>query len=219
MATLHHFLAQLQQHHQQSLPLLPSRAKTRHFLNNFMAFLFPNWHEHPATAQQLEAQWNDLQSQLHDLLRPLQPTLQQPIATLIDQYFEQIPSGTINYSAMPSTFSLSIRRLIPLRRSCSAYPGFYAITVYRLVHPLVQLNVPLLPRFLSEYAHSRTGIDIHPAAVIGNPFFIDHGTGVVIGETTVIGNFVKIYQGVTLGQRWCKKNWPTPNDIPPSKMR
>ena len=92
MATLHHFLAQLQQHHQQSLPLLPSRAKTRHFLNNFMAFLFPNWHEHPATAQQLEAQWNDLQSQLHDLLRPLQPTLQQPIATLIDQYFEQIPS-------------------------------------------------------------------------------------------------------------------------------
>ena len=67
------------------------------------------------------------------------------------------------------------------------------------MHPLVQLHVPLLPRLLSEYAHSRTGIDIHPAAVIGNPFFIDHGTGVVIGETTVIGNFVKIYQGVTLG--------------------
>lgn len=80
-----------------------------------------------------------------------------------------------------------------------AYPGLFAITVYRLAHELYALNVPMLPRIMTEYAHSTTGIDIHPGATIGKYFFIDHGTGIVVGETTVIGENVKIYQGVTLG--------------------
>ncbi len=80
-----------------------------------------------------------------------------------------------------------------------SYPGYYAIWVQRLAHRLYALGVPLLPRMMTELAHSRTGIDIHPGAVLGSAFFIDHGTGVVIGETTVIGKSVKIYQGVTLG--------------------
>lgn len=80
-----------------------------------------------------------------------------------------------------------------------AYPGFFTITVYRIAHNLWNKKVSVLPRVLSEYAHSKTGIDIHPAATIGERFFIDHGTGIVIGETAVIGNDVKIYQGVTLG--------------------
>jgi len=80
-----------------------------------------------------------------------------------------------------------------------AYPGFYALCFYRIAHMLVKLQVPLLPRILTEHAHSKTGIDIHPGAEIGEYFMIDHGTGVVIGETTHIGNRVKIYQGVTLG--------------------
>ena len=80
-----------------------------------------------------------------------------------------------------------------------AYPGFYAITVNRLAHVLYQLKVPLIPRIMTESAHSKTGIDIHPGAQIGEYFFIDHGTGIVVGETTVIGDHVKIYQGVTLG--------------------
>ncbi|MDR3230562.1 MAG: serine O-acetyltransferase [Synergistaceae bacterium] len=80
-----------------------------------------------------------------------------------------------------------------------SYPGIYAIMVSRLAHELHMLGVPLLPRMMTEYAHSRTGIDIHPGATIGHHFFIDHGTGIVVGETTVIGNYVKIYQGVTLG--------------------
>jgi len=80
-----------------------------------------------------------------------------------------------------------------------AYPGIKAITVYRLAHELYRLEVPFIPRIMTEYAHSLTGIDIHPAAVIGENFFIDHGTGLVIGETTEIGNNVRIYQGVTLG--------------------
>ena len=80
-----------------------------------------------------------------------------------------------------------------------SYPGIYAITVHRLAHELHQLGVPIIPRIMSEYAHSRTGIDIHPGAQIGRYFFIDHGTGIVIGETTTIGSHVKVYQGVTLG--------------------
>ena len=80
-----------------------------------------------------------------------------------------------------------------------SYPGIFAITVYRLAHELHLLNVPMLPRIMTEYAHNITGIDIHPGATIGRFFFIDHGTGIVIGETTVIGENVKIYQGVTLG--------------------
>ncbi|MEO6329200.1 MAG: serine O-acetyltransferase EpsC [Ginsengibacter sp.] len=80
-----------------------------------------------------------------------------------------------------------------------AYPGFYALCFYRIAHLLYKLDVPLLPRILTEYAHSKTGIDIHPAAQIGEHFFIDHGTGIVVGETAQIGNYVKLYQGVTLG--------------------
>src|SRR5258708_10620658 len=79
------------------------------------------------------------------------------------------------------------------------YPGLEAVTVYRIAHELFKLGVPLIPRMMTEYAHSKTGIDIHPGATIGSRFFIDHGTGVVIGETTHIGDGVKIYQGVTLG--------------------
>ena len=80
-----------------------------------------------------------------------------------------------------------------------SYPGLFAITVYRLAHVLYTLNIPMIPRIMTEHAHSVTGIDIHPGATIGKYFFIDHGTGIVIGETTVIGENVKIYQGVTLG--------------------
>ena len=87
-----------------------------------------------------------------------------------------------------------------------AYPGFFAIAIHRLAHVLYQLDAPILPRFFSEYAHSKTGIDIHPGATIGKNFYIDHGTGIVIGETTTIGDNVKIYQGVTLGAFYVSKN-------------
>ena len=82
-----------------------------------------------------------------------------------------------------------------------AYPAFEAISIFRIAHELYLLKVPMLPRMMTEYAHSLTGIDIHPGATIGRSFFIDHGTGVVIGETTVIGEHVKLYQGVTLGAK------------------
>lgn len=98
------------------------------------------------------------------------------------------------------------------------YPGFFAIFCYRIAHSLAQLSVPLLPRMITEYAHKVTGIDIHPLAEIGSPFSIDHGTGIVIGETAQIGNNVKLYQGVTLGalsvdkSKASKKRHPTIED-------
>jgi serine O-acetyltransferase len=81
------------------------------------------------------------------------------------------------------------------------YPGFFAIAVYRMAHVLYNMDIPLIPRMMTEFAHQKTGIDIHAGAKIGEYFFIDHGTGIVIGETTVIGNHVKLYQGVTLGAK------------------
>jgi serine O-acetyltransferase len=86
------------------------------------------------------------------------------------------------------------------------YPGFFAISLYRLAHALYKYEIPLIPRILTEHAHSKTGIDIHPAAEIGEYFYIDHGTGTVIGETTHIGKHVKLYQGVTLGALSVDKN-------------
>ena len=80
-----------------------------------------------------------------------------------------------------------------------SYPGLFAILVYRVAHELYEMNIPILPRMMTEYAHSHTGIDIHPGAQIGDHFFIDHGTGIVVGETSIIGDRVKLYQGVTLG--------------------
>ncbi len=82
-----------------------------------------------------------------------------------------------------------------------SYPGFYAISIFRIAHELYLLKVPYLPRMMTEFAHEKTGIDIHAGATIGDYFFIDHGTGIVIGETTVIGEHVKLYQGVTLGAK------------------
>lgn len=87
-----------------------------------------------------------------------------------------------------------------------AYPGFYAISIYRLSHQLHLLKVPIMPRMMSEYVHGITGIDIHPGATIGESFFVDHGTGIVIGETSIIKSNVKIFQGVTLGGLQVKKD-------------
>lgn len=125
--------------------------------------------------------------------------------TLVDRYFEELPEIAkildtdvdAAFSGDPAAYS---REEIII-----TYPGFYAVCIYRLAHSLYQMGVPLIPRLMCEYAHEKTGIDINPGATIGESFFIDHGTGVVIGETAVIGKNVKIYQGVTLGALSVKK--------------
>jgi serine O-acetyltransferase len=99
----------------------------------------------------------------------------------------------------------------------ACYPGLYAIAIYRVAHRLLRDGAEVLPRMLTEHAHSRTGIDIHPGATIGESFFIDHGTGIVVGETTLIGNRVRIYQGVTLGALSIRDRGRT--DKPQGKQR
>ena len=144
-----------------------------------------------------------------DLFAQREPLLKAKLQALIEGINGDPAIADVFFEELPDAFDLLIKdaeailTFDPAANSLEeviiAYPGFYAIAIQRLSHILYQHNVAMLPRILSEYAHSRTGIDIHPGAQIGESFFIDHGTGIVIGETTVIGNNVKIYQGVTLG--------------------
>ena len=140
-----------------------------------------------------------MQLDFKDILTPLEPILEKPVNELNNKFFSTVPDI---YESLIKDAQLFVD-FDPAARSRESvilyYPGFYAIAVYRLSHKLFELKIPYLPRMISEFAHSKTGIDIHPGALIGDHFFIDHGTGIVVGETTIIGNNVKIYQGVTLG--------------------
>jgi serine O-acetyltransferase len=121
------------------------------------------------------------------------------IEKTVDDFYDSLESIYLDLRLDAETTCNSDPAATNIHEVIVSYPGFYATAVYRIAHKLSQLNVPILPRILCEYAHSNTGIDIHPNAQIGVPFVIDHGTGVVIGETSVIGKNVTIYQGVTLG--------------------
>ena len=136
--------------------------------------------EQIAIALHLNARHPDAQDLTLQFLSHL-PEIRALLQTDLDAFFDGDPAAT------------SREEII------IAYPGIFAIMVSRLAHVLFQLGVPLIPRIMTEHAHSRTGIDIHPGATIGRSFFIDHGTGIVIGETAVISDHVKLYQGVTLG--------------------
>lgn len=152
---------------------------------------------------------DNTEDQLKRNFEALQKTLSDQINTVtgdknltekqVRQFFETLPE-LYNQLVLDAK---SILEFDPAADSLEevylAYPGFFATYVYRISHQLWTQGVKILPRVISEYAHSKTGIDIHPGATIGKSFFIDHGTGIVIGETTIIGNNVKIYQGVTLG--------------------
>ena len=128
-----------------------------------------------------------------------EPECQERARELTQEFLESIPgirsllAGDVRAAFEGDPAAMNLDEII------LSYPGLLAITVHRLAHQLYQLHVPLMPRMMSEWAHAQTGIDIHPGARIGENFFIDHGTGVVIGETTDIGRNVKVYQGVTLG--------------------
>lgn len=123
----------------------------------------------------------------------------QRAAEIVTEFFARIPKVREYLSTDVDAFYDGDPAAYNHNEIILSYPGLYAITVARLAHELFLMNVPLIPRIMTEEAHSKTGIDIHPGATIGKYFFIDHGTGIVIGETTIIGNNVKIYQGVTLG--------------------
>lgn len=171
---------------------LPAKVELQHFAEELFNFLFPiNCRQERRAA----VQFVDLADRLERMLLPLDVDA----IAVTEAFFAALPrlhglllddaQATLDFD--PAATSLE--------EVISTYPGFYTISIYRLAHELVKLGVPLLPRMLTEHAHSKTGIDIHPAAEIGHSFFIDHGTGIVIGATVIIGDNVKLYQGVTLG--------------------
>jgi serine O-acetyltransferase len=193
---LESFFQTLDASHQKPNGKILPKAEAHRLCDGLFLFLFPVLSEYPQPAYLHYANLR------HDLIRLLQPLFSDKPGKaeyVIDEFFERLPTV---YEALQED-AQAILQFDPaatcLEEVIATYPGFQAIAAYRIAHALHQLEIPLLPRMFSEYVHSKTGIDIHPAATIGHSFFIDHGTGVVIGATAVIGNNVKIYQGVTLG--------------------
>ena len=191
------FLYELVQNKSGEIERFPDSMAAGQFVSELFQFLFISCSKNASYAN-VETEYKRLQHRFGTLLAETGLHENERNAQ-VEKFFHQL---RYIYKALLKD-AQAILAFDPAAQSLAevivAYPGFYATVVYRLSHQLRKQGVKLLPRLFSEYAHSKTGIDIHPGAEIGEAFAIDHGTGIVIGETTVIGNHVKIYQGVTLG--------------------
>lgn len=177
----------------------PCIQGTYDFVETFMHTLFPICRNRFAEEGELEIELERCSVKLRELLYPLRNKMEKTPREVVDTFFQQLPDVFDRLVADAEMITRFDPASCCLEEIILCYPGFRSIAVHRLSHILYELKVPLLPRIMSEYVHGKTGIDIHPGATIESPFFIDHGTGIVIGETAVIGKNVKIYQGVTLG--------------------
>jgi len=185
---------------QHSVEAVPSNKVIAGWAFSLLDLIYPERLTSPKySLKEVKERFADLQLELLALLDATKACKECNNQRVARQFFEQIPEL---YRIM-NTDVEAILNGDPASRSTfeiiRTYPGFLAISLYRIAHALLKLEVPLIPRILTEHAHSLTGIDIHPGAEIGEYLYIDHGTGIVIGETTVIGDYVKLYQGVTLG--------------------
>ena len=178
---------------------LPPVESTQQFVDELVIFLFPLKGNRTVSLKSLQKELRRLRFRLSELLYPLHDGAEDEVTQVVESFFNQLQEVYSLLRNDANAFLESDPSAKGIEEIIMSFPGFYAISVYRIAHELQLLNIPLLPRIISEYIHGKTGIDIHPAAKIGKNFFIDHGTGVVIGETTEIGDNVKIYQGVTLG--------------------
>ncbi len=190
------FFQQLDEQRERLSVKIPPKNEVRQLADGLFDLLFPiNESSHAPAAVRYLALRDDLEKLLLEILNGQSYRL----SDISDSFFAHLHE----VHERLQEDALAILQFDPaatcIEEVIATYPGFYAIANYRLAHLLHSLGVPLLPRFFAEYVHGKTGIDIHPAASIGRSFFIDHGTGVVIGATAVIGDNVKIYQGVTLG--------------------
>lgn len=174
---------------------LPKRTLAYSWTDELLDYLFPAQYSAEKEVQAEEA----LKRTLKDLLQPVVKKLNTTPEAITAAFFKKLDKVYEALLQDAKFFLASDPAAESIEEVIIAYPGFYAISIYRIANELYKLKVPILPRLITEYAHTKTGIDIHPGATIGVPFFIDHGTGVVIGQTTIIGNNVKVYQGVTLG--------------------
>jgi len=194
------FTKELLRIRKQRATILPVKQEVAHFGDEILGVLFPHFSDEDYfSAEEIEGELQLLKRDLCKVLSPLGNTMSASAESVAESFFSRLPEihrllwldAEAIHAGDPAAESVD--------EVVSAYPGFAAIAIYRIAHEFYKLSVPIFPRILSEIAHQRTGIDIHPGATIGRSFFIDHGTGIVVGETTVIGERVKLYQGVTLG--------------------
>ncbi len=212
------FVSKLFKEHQ-TTPKCPSPGKVANWFEKTLAILFPGTCETEFNSEEEVASFlEEVKNELKEILvcDTLEDENKKP--EIINAFFKELP-------AIKELLDKDVEGIYqgdPAAKSYAevtrSYPGFYAIAAHRIAHALNNLKVALIPRMISEISKSHTGIDIHPGAVIGEYFCIDHGTGVVVGETTIIGNHVKLYQGVTLGalsvakEDASKKRHPTIED-------
>ena len=188
--------------------LIPNRKEIVKVIKDLQSLLFPNYFKHSEGSENVLSQTELLLNIYNRLIEQIKGAYAFN-GTPMEETPEELCNAFIE--RLPKIKQLLIKDIEAIYEGDPAakcheevlicYPGFYAISIFRLAHELYTLKVPLIPRVMTEYAHEKTGIDIHAGATVGEYFFIDHGTGIVIGETTTIGNHVKIYQGVTLGAK------------------
>lgn len=188
--------------------LIPNRKEIVKVIKDLQSLLFPNYFMHSEGSENVLSQTELLLNIYNRLIEQIKGAYAFN-GTPMEKTPEELCNAFIE--RLPKIKQLLIKDIEAIYEGDPAakcheevlicYPGFYAISIFRLAHELYTLKVPLIPRVMTEYAHEKTGIDIHAGATVGEYFFIDHGTGIVIGETTTIGNHVKIYQGVTLGAK------------------
>ena len=193
------FLNQLYNNHK-DCPKCPTPDRVSLFFTGILSVLFPDFSSRKfGSENDLHLHILSLKEELHAMLE-MHPNLEKSKdSSNSDKFFNNLPAihkrlendAIAIYEGDPAATSIT--------EVIKTYPGFYAIAAYRIAHELHSFGVKIIPRIITEFAHSKTGVDIHPGAKIGSALCIDHGTGIVIGETSEIGNNVKIYQGVTLG--------------------
>ena len=193
------FARQLSQYNSRYCGDVPSKELSHQFIENLIHALFPIRQNCAVDEDEIAVELDPSAGKQRALLHSLRKSLGQDPDQVVEEFFKRVPPAFEQLTADADAVTRYDPASSCVEEIILSYPGFYAISVYRLAHILYQLKVPYLPRILSEHAHQLTGIDIHPGAHIASPFFIDYGTGVVIGETTSIGKEVRIFQGVTLG--------------------
>jgi serine O-acetyltransferase len=192
---------------QQKVEAVPSNKEIALWAIRLVRLLFPEQSKDSYTeVKEIESTFLSLKKELKAILDSTQACLECDNDIITSQFYAFIPE-------LYRLLKTDIKAILDGDPAANTefevirtYPGFYAISFYRIAHQLFRTKVPLIPRILTEYAHSKTGIDIHPGAKIGEYLHIDHGTGIVIGETATIGNHVKLYQGITLGALSVEKN-------------
>ncbi len=179
---------------------LPVKNEVHDFANDMLAILFPHFSKKTFySPEEIKAEITLQNVKLERILDPCIREQDCSAKPYVETFINELPRIHRNLLLDADAIHAGDPAAENVDEVILSYPGFLAIAIYRIAHKFYEMDVPLFPRILTEYAHQLTGIDIHPGAEIGNSFCIDHGTGIVIGETTHIGDNVKLYQGVTLG--------------------